>query len=232
MKFKEILLASAFLLSSSLAFPQKPLHFDVYSREEGFLNLLRSSSLRVSPKEIDFSFLFGIYSMKFKKMTDSTYQEIVDDNSLLDSKKEFFDYLFKDSCYTLKNYSARGGKPREEKELLEGKIFDKKYKTPPEVFDYFKRGKIKDSDSIHFVVCGLPYSVEIRIVEKKDSVTYSCSLENIIKREPGDNILFPYPIKAYTIKKNGELFPLGFSTEFLKVRSGKRIPIKGKLREK
>ncbi len=231
MKFKEILLAGAFFLSTSLAFSQKPVHFDVYSKGEGFFNpKLNTSSLKVSPEEIDFSFLFGIYSMKFKKINDSTYREIVKNNFLWKSKEEFFDYSFKDSCYTFNNYSARGEKPRLEKELLEGKTFDKKYKSPPELFGYLERGLIKDS--IHFIVCGLPYSVKIESIEKNDTITYSCSLEESIKKEPGDVILFPYPIEAITKKEDGKIIPLGFFTKFLNAKNGKNTHLEGVLREK
>ncbi|MEK6833681.1 MAG: hypothetical protein AABY32_06570 [Nanoarchaeota archaeon] len=226
MKLREIVLAGAIFLSGAV-FSQDKLHFDVYSREEGFLNLLKSSFLRVSSKEVDFSFLFGIYSMSFKKINDSIYQEVVKDNWAL--REEFFDYSLEDSCYTLIRYSAKRGKPRQEKKALEERIFDKKYRVLPELFSNFKNGLL--GDSLHFIVNGMPYSVKINSRENGESIIYSCNLGELIKREPGDNILFPYPIEVYAIKKNGELLPLGFSTEFLKVRSGKKVPIKGKLKE-
>jgi len=228
MKLKEITLASALFLSS-LAFSQDNLNFDVYSKERGLLKFLNSSSLKVSPKEIDFSFLFGIYSMKIKNLTDSTYQEIVKDNWEL--REEFFDYSFKDSCYTLLRYSVKKGKPREEKKALGERKFDEKYGGLPELFSAFEEGLLKDKDSLHFIVLGMPYSVKIESRENQDSIIYSCNLEEIIKREPGDNIIFPYPIEVYTIKREEGLSPVGFSTAFVRVRSGKKVPIKGKIRE-
>ena len=231
MRLRELAFTSAILLSGAV-FSQDNVKFDVYSKEEGFLNRLNSSSLRVSQKEIDFSFLFGIYSMEFKRINDSTYQEIADNNFLWESKKEFFNYSLEDSCYTLIKYFVEGGKPRKEKKALEGRRFDKKYRSLPELFNYFEKGLLKDKDSLHFIVNAMPYSVPVKSRENKDSIVYSCSLDDMIKREPGDNIIFPYPIEVYTIKREEGLSPVGFSTEFLRVKSGKRIPIKGKLREK
>ncbi len=231
MKLKEIVLAGSLLLLTSLAFSQDKLKFDVYSKGEGRFSLrLNNSTLKVDSNEIDFSFLLGFYSMKFKKLTDSTYQEIVKNNVPFQSKDEFFNYSFKDSCYTLLSYYAVGGKPRAEKKALVGRDFDDKYRSLPELVNYFEKGLIKDGDSIHFIINGEPYSVEIGRRENQDSVIYSCSLEEIIKREPGDVIIFPYPIEAYATKENGGLIPLRFSTAFLNVRNGKKTSIEGELR--
>ncbi len=230
MKLKEIVLAGALLLSSSAALSQNKLKFDVYSREEGLLKLLNSSSLRINSEQIDFSFLFDIYSMEFQKLTDSTYREIVRNNFLWQAKDEFFDYS-KDSCYTLLSYSAVRGKPREEKKALVERRFDKKYLSLPELFKDFEEGRLENGDSLHFIVNGMPYSVKIKRRENQDSIIYSSSLEDIIKREPGDIIICPYPIEVYAIEKDGKFVPIGFSTELLRVKNGKKIPINGKLRE-
>lgn len=230
MKLKEIVLAGAIFLQSAIAFSQEKLHFDVYSKGEGFLNpRLKNSSLKISPKEIDFSFLFGIYSMEFKKINDSTYQEIVKNNFLWKSKKEFFEYSFKDNCYTFNSYSIEGDKPRLEKKMLEGNSFDEKYKALPELFENFENGSLKDS--IHFIVLGLPYSAKIERIEKENNVTYYCNLGDLIKSEPGDIIIFPYPIEAYAAKGNGKLMPLGFSTKFLNVKAGRNVNIEGELKK-
>jgi len=231
MKLKQILLAGA-LLFSSVAFSQEQFKFNIYGKgEKSSGQGLKIGFLKVTPKKIDVSFWWRLYSLEFQKISDSTYREVVKDKiPFSDPKHEFFNYSFKDSCYTLENYFTEEGKPREEKEALEGRVFNKKYKSLPELFNNFENGLLKDS--IHFVVLGMPYSVKIETRENQDSVIYSCNLENIIKREPGDNIIFPYPIKAYTIKREGGLLPVGFSTEFLRVRSGKRTSIKGELRKR
>lgn len=227
MKFKEIVLGGTLLLSSSLALSQNELHFDIYSREDGILNFLRSSSLKASPNEVDFSFLFGIYSMKAINSTDSTYQEIVKNNIPWETKDEFFNYS-KDSCYVLNSYFTKNGKSREEKEALEGRIFDKKYKTLPELFNDFEKGLL--GDSLHFIVQGMPYSARIKKIDNSDRIIYSCTFD--VKRESGDMYICPYPIEVYTIKKDGKLTPTKFSTMLLNSKNGKKIPLQGKLREK
>lgn len=233
MNLKKIVLAGALLLSSSSAFSQQDkLHFDIYSRFEGFFNIkLNSSSLKANSKEINFSFLYGIYSAFFDKVNDSTYRETVQNNFLWISKEETFDYLLsKDSCYTFVKYSAKGEKPREEKKALEGKIFNKKYRSLPELFDNFEKGLLKDS--IHLIVNATPYSVKVESIEKGDSnIAYSCSLEGLVKREPGDIIIFPYPIELFAEKRTGKTVPLKFHTKFLNVRNGNKTFIEGELRK-
>jgi hypothetical protein len=227
MKLREILLAGAFLLSSA-AFSQNKLHFDIYSKKEGFFNPRLNSSLNMDSKEIDFSFLHGMYSMKFKRINDSTYREIVK-NNFFQSKEEVFDYSFRDSSCILDSYSAIGGKPREEKEVLEGTVFDKKYKSLPELFNDFEKGLLKDS--IYLIVLGMPYSIKIENTEVDEDIIYSCKLKKPIKKEPGDFILFPYPIEVYAKRKNEKVIPLGFYTKFLNVRSGRNTSIEGELRK-
>jgi len=125
MKLKEIVFAGALFLSSSVAFSQDNLNFDVYNDWLLGINL-NMSSLRITPKKIDFSFLKNLYSMEFNQLNDSTYQEIVRDNWA--RREEFFDYS-KDSCYTLINYSVVKGEAREEKVAVIGRVFDKNIKV-------------------------------------------------------------------------------------------------------
>lgn len=235
MNLKEIVLAGALLLYGSSAFSQQDkLYFDIYSRFEGFFNIkLNNSSLKADSKEINFSFLYGIYSTCFDKVNDSTYRETVKNNFLWISKEETFDYLRgKDSCYTFVKYSAKGEKPREEKKALEGRTFNKKYKPLPELFDDFEKGLLKDS--IHMIVNAVPYSIKVKsIEEEKNNIIYSCSLEGLVKREPGDIIIFPYPIELFAEKRaGGKIVPLRFCTKFLNVRSGNKTFIEGELRKK
>jgi hypothetical protein len=227
MKLKGILLTGMLFLSS-LGFSQKPLHFEIYSKGEGFFSpRLNNSSLEVSPKEVSFSFLFGIYSMDFQMINDSTYRETVKD--FWNSKEEVFDYSFKDSHYTLKNYSAVKGKIREEKEVLEGKVFDKKYKSLPESFDAFEKGLLKDS--AHFVILGMPYSFKIDKRKKGQDFVYSCNMEKNIKSEPGDVFIFPFPVEVLGKKEKGKFVPYYFSTNFLRSRNGNKIHLEGILTE-
>ena len=225
MKLREILLAGAFLLSSP-AFSQDKLHFDISSKGGRLFN--PGGSLKMDSNEIDISVLLGIYSVKFKRINDSTYQEIVKNNFLW-SKEEFFDYSFKNSSYTLDSYFAVGGKPREEKEALEGTVFDKKYKNLPELFKDFEKGLLKDS--IHCIVLGLPYSIKIENTEKDKDIIYSCNLLGCIKRDPGDFVLFPYPIEVHAKRKDEKIIPVGFYTKFANVRTGRNTSIEGRLRK-
>lgn len=231
MKLKEIVLAGAMLLSS-VAFAQSSdkLHFDVYSKRDGsFIPKLNTGSLRIASDEVDFSFLFGIYSMNFKKVNDSTYQEIVRDNLLWDLKEEFFYYSFKNSRYTLKDYFVVGGKPREEKEALKGKVFDKKYKMPLEILSNFEENIKKDS--LHFIAFGEPYSVGKKEVIEKGDTIYSYILGKPIKKELGDFIIFPYPTKIILKKKDGKFIPFEFYTKSLNLRNKNENSIEGKLKE-
>jgi hypothetical protein len=230
MKLKEMVLAGAILLSSSIPSEDK-LHFDIYSKGEGvFSPRLNTSSLKADSNELDFSFLFGIYSMEFKKINDSTYQEIAKTNFLWKSKEEIFDYSFKDSCYTLKKYSVTGNQSREEKKALEGLIFNKKYKSVPGLFNDFERGLLKDS--IHFIVFGEPYSIKIESTKKYEDIVYSCNPKEIVKEEPGDFILFPYPLEVRAKIKDEKITPFRFSTKFLNAKTGRNTSIEGELREK
>jgi hypothetical protein len=229
MKLKEILLAGSLLLSSQL-FSQEGLKFDISSDRRGISRLIaNNSSLSLDSNKIDFSFLYGLYSMEFEKINDSTYRETVKNNFLWKSNEEVFDYSLKDSCYILDNYSARGGKPREEKEILEGTSFDKKYKTFPELFDYFKEGLL--GDSLHCIVLGLPYSIKIEKNVDDEKIIYSCSLNGVIKEEAGDFIVFPYPVEIHAENKNEKLIPFAFFTKYLNVKNGKNTSLEGELRK-
>jgi len=229
MKLKDILLTSTLFLSS-LGFSQEPITLDIYSKGEGkFSPRLNNSSLKVNSNEVDFSFLFGLYLMKFQKLNDSTYREIVDNNFPFVSKEEIFDYSFKNGQYIFKNYYTDNDEPRLEKEVLEGNIFNKKYKTLPELFNDFEKGKIEDS--IHFIVLGLPYSVKVNKYQEGKKLVYSSNLKDFVKIEPGDDIIFPYPIKVFGIRENGKIKPLKFDTYFLRAKTGKKTHLEGILKE-
>jgi hypothetical protein len=230
MKIREIVLAGALFLSSA-AFSQDKLHFDIYSKGEGFFPRFNSGSVKANSGEIDCSFLFGIYSMNFKKVNDLTYQEIVKTSFLWISKEEFFNYSFKDSCYTLNSYSAVGEKPRLEKEVLEGTSFDKKYKTPPELLNDFEKGLLEEEDSIHFIIQGMPYSIKINNTKKGDEIIYS-STPPKIDEEPGDYFIFPYSAEVHAKEKNEKIIPIGFRTKLLNAKTKKSTTIEGELREK
>lgn len=230
MSLKKILLAGAFLLSTSLVLSQEKLQFDISSDRRGISRLIaNNSSLSLDSSKIDFSFLYGLYSMKFEKINDSTYRETVKNSFLWKSNNEVFNYSLKDSCYTLNNYSAEGGKPRKEKEMLEGITFDKKYKTFPELFNYFEKGLLKDS--LHCIVLGLPYSVKIEKSFEENKIVYSCSLNGVIKKEEGDFIVFPYPVEINAKKKGEKLVPFSFFTKYLNVKNGKQTSLEGELRK-
>ncbi len=228
MNLKEIVLTSALFLSS-IAFSQDKLHFDLYGQGEGFFNpKLKIGHIKKDSTEMRFS-LKKIYEMKFNRLNDSTYQETYNLRTPWNIKKEVFDYSFKDSCYVLDNYSAVKGKARAERDSLEGKIFDKKYKTLSDLFDDFENGVLQDS--IHFIVLGIPYSVKIEKTEEGNNVIYSCDPGEVIE-EPGDRFIFPYPIKIYAKKNGGGIRPYKFFTRFKKVRTGKIRSLEGNLREK
>lgn len=230
MKFKDIFLAGLLFLASSPSLSQEKHHFDVYSKGEGgFFNpRFNTSSLKVSPEEVDFSFLLGIYSIQFKKLNDSVYQEIVKSNFPLKSNKEVYSYLLRDSSYTFEDYSA-DNESREEKIVLQGNKFEKKYKVLPELFANFQNGTL--GDSLHCIILGVPYSVKIEKDEQGKELVYSCNLNGLIKAEEGDVFLFPYPVKAEAVKENGTIKPLRFSTYFLNAKSGKRTHLEGLLRK-
>jgi hypothetical protein len=183
---------------------------------------------------VDFSFFYGIYSMHLDNVDDSTYRETVNNNFLWISKEETFDYsLGRDSCYTFVKYFARGEKPREEKKAKEETKFNKKYRGLPELVGNLQKGLLNEEDSIHFIVNATSYSIKIESIESGDSsITYSCSLEGVVKREPGDIIIFPYPIELFAEKREGgKVIPVRFHTKFLNVRNGNRTSIEGELRE-
>jgi hypothetical protein len=229
MKLREIVLFGSMLISG-IAFSQEKMHFDIYNKGEGvFSPRLNMSSIKVDANEVDFSFLFGIYSMKLRKMNDSTYQEIVKDNLILGSKEELFTYSLKNSSYTLNDYFVVSGEPRKEKEALEGTTFGKKYKTLLEIFDDLQKGLLKDS--AHFFVFGMPYSVGIKKSEENGFTIYSCNLNGTIKEEPGDFIIFPYPAEIISKKKEGKIIPLKFFTKSLNVRNKRVNSIEGILQK-
>jgi hypothetical protein len=229
MKLREILLAGT-MLFSSMAFSQDKFKFDIYSKGEGFFNpRINSSSIELSSEEIYFSFLYGIYSMEFKRIDNNTYIESVKNNVPWELKEEIFCYSLKDSCYKLDNYFIIGDEPRKEKKSLEGNFFDKKHKSLPELFDDFEKGLLRDS--MHFFVMGIPYSLKIESKKEDGEIVYYCNPEELVKGEPGDFIIFPYPVKAYTKNKDGEIIPLRFATKFLNVRNGRDTNIEGELRE-
>lgn len=226
MKFKEIFLSGALLFSSVLpCFSQDKLNYEVRTKGGGFPST--TSFIDLSEKEVDFSFLLGIYSMKFNQINDSVYKETKN----FFFKKEFFDYV-SGSGYTLLNYYVDIGKPRKVKESLVDKSLDEKYKTFPEILKDFKKNGFQDKDSLHFFLMGLPYSLEIEKSERGDTVIYSSSLKGAIKFEPGDDFHFPYPIEMVALEKDGKRVILGFSTKFLNVKKGKEGTLEGRLKEK
>ena len=229
MKFKDIFLTGALLFSSiSPTFSQNKIEFEISSDRKGLSGFIaNNSSLCLNSEKINFSFLHGLYSMEFEKINDSTYKETVKNNFFLKPSNEVFYYSLKNSCYTLEEYFAERGKSREEKEILEGIMFDKKYKTFPELFGNFEKGLLEDS--LHCIVLGLPYSVKIEKSFENNKIIYSCSLNGIIKREEGDFILFPYPVEIQAEKKGEILTPINFSTRYLNVKNGKDTTIEGEL---
>jgi len=180
MNLKEIVLASAIFLSN-IVYSQDKLHFDFYSKGERFFSpKLKIGYFEKDSNGINISFLRKMYQMSSSKLNDSTYQEIISIKSLFNTRKEIFDYSFKDSCYVLDNYSAVKGEPRAERDSLEGNIFDKKYKTLLELFNDFEKGLLEDS--IHFIVLAVPYSIKIEKTEKGDSLIYSGDPENLLRK--------------------------------------------------
>lgn len=225
MKFKDIFLAGTLLFSSiSPAFSQDKLNYEIRTKGGGFPST--TSFINLSENEIDFSFLLGIYSMKFNQINDSTYNETK--NFIF--KKEFFDYS-KGSGYTLLDYYVDIGKLREVKEKLVNKKLDEKYKTFPEILRDFREGGFENKDSLHFFLMGLPYSLRIEKNKRGDTTFYSSSLKGAIKFEPGDDFHFPYPIEMTAIEKEGKMIITGFSTKFLNVKKGKEGSLEGKLKE-
>jgi len=227
MNLRKIVLISAMLLSSTAVSQSiDKLQFDVYSKTEGFFSPRINSSLKIDSDELDFAFSSLIYSIdfNFKKINDSTYQEFVKSCLLWKSKEELFEY-----SYNKKDYSVIGEKPRLEKEVLKGSVFNKKYTTPPEVFEKLKKDLLKDS--VHFIVFGEPYSIKIENVTKDGEKIYSCDPKDVIKQEPGDFFLFPYPLELHTKNKNGKIIPYLFFTKFLNAKNGKSTYIKGELRK-
>ncbi len=225
MKFKDIFLAGALLFSSvSPSFSQDKLNYEVRTKGGGFPSTM--SFINLGEKEIDFSFLLGIYSMKFDQVNDSIYNETK--NFIF--KKEFFDYS-KGSGYTLLDYYVDRGKLREAKEKLVNKRLDEKYKTFPEILRDFRETGFEDKDSLHFFLMGLPYSLEIEKEKRGDTAFYSSSLKGAIKFELGDDFHFPYPIEMTVIEKDSRFVILGFSTKFLNVKKGKEGSLEGRLKE-
>lgn len=224
MSLKKILLTGAFLLSTSLAFSQDKLHYEVHTKGGGLPSI--TSFIDLSEKEIDFSFLLGFYSMKFNQINDSIYKETKN----VVFKKEFFDYS-KGSGYTLLDYYVDIGRPREVKEILVDKTLDEKYQTFPEILSVFRSKGFEDKDSLHFFLMGLPYSLKVEKFERGDTIFYSSSLKGAIRFEPGDDFHFPYPIEITAIEKDGKMVILGFSTKFLNVKKEKEGILEGRLKE-
>jgi len=171
-----------------------------------------------------------MYQMSFSKLNDSTYQEIMNIKIPWNSRKEIFDYSFKDSCYILDDYSVVKGKARAERDSLEENIFDKKYKTLVDLFNDFENDLVEDS--IHFIALAVPYSIKVEKIKKENDLIYSSDPGEVIKEEPGDFIIFPYPIEAYARKNGKEIRPYKFSTRYKKVRTGRNSRLEGNLRER
>lgn len=228
MNIKEIVLAGAMLLSSAV-FSQSPdkLYFDVYTKWDG-LPKINSSSVNVIPGEIDCSFFFGLYSMKFKKVNDSTYHETVKTGIFWSSREELFEYSFKDSSYILEKYSAILGKSREEKSVLEETIYNKKYKDLLWLIDDFENGLF--GDSLHLIVQGIPYSVKIEKTQKGKDILYFSNPPEI-KDEPGDFMTFSFPFQLHAKEENEKIIPIEFHTKLLNVKSGKKTHLEGILNE-
>lgn len=224
MKFKEIFLAGALLFSSVLASSQNKLNYEVRTEGGGFPST--NSSINLNSKEINFSFLYGLYSMKFNQINDSTYRE----TKHFLFKKEFFDYS-KGSGYEFSNYSVERGKKREEKKALEKTIFNEKYMTFPELLDSFESRGFEGGDSLHFFLMGVPYSLKIERSEKGDSIIYSSTLKGAIKFESGDDFHFSYPIELVAKEEDSKEVILNFSTNFLNVKKGKKGSLEGKLKK-
>lgn len=225
MKFKDIFLAGALLFSSiAPTFSQDKLNYEIRTKGGGFP--ATTSFINLSENEIEFSFLLGVYSMKFNQINDSAYKE----TKHFLFKKEFFDYS-KGSGYILLDYFVDIGKPREVKESLINTQFDEKYQTFPEIFKEFKNKGFEDKDSLHFFLMGLPYSLKIEKKERGDTLIYSSSLKGAIKFEPGDDFHFPYSIEMIAKKKGDKMIILGFSTRFLNVKKEKEGSLEGRLKE-
>lgn len=229
MKFKEIAFASMLFLSST-AFSQNKLHFSLYGKGERFLSpKLKIGYLEKNSNKINFSFFMDIYEMNSVQLTDSTYQETFGIKIPWNTRKEVFSYSFKDSCYILDDYCAVKGEPRLERDSLEGKVFDKKYKTLSDVFQDFEKGLLQDS--VHFIVLGIPYSVKFNIIKQGNNLIYSCETKDIIKEDPEDFIIFPYPINVYARKHEGKIKPFKFSTRFKNILTGRNYNLEGHLEE-
>ncbi|MCK5624511.1 hypothetical protein KAI04_01590 [Candidatus Pacearchaeota archaeon] len=225
MKLKKILLSSLIFLSS-MAFSQEKVHFDFRMKGEGRFNP-KLGYFEKDSNEMSFS-IMKVYEMNFNKINDSTYQEIFN-RGIWNSRKEIFDYSFKDSCYVLDNYSSIRCKPRVERASLEGKIFDKKYKLLPEAFDDFENNLLKDS--IHLVILGVPYSVKLERMEKGNNVRYFCNPGEVVEEEPGDIFVFSFPVTASATKDGKKIKPYKFFTRFKLVQNGKIRGLEGNLRE-
>jgi len=175
--------------------------------------------LDASPNEISFTFFDN--SMKFQKLNDSTYREIV-------NEMEFYEYSMKDSCYTLKSYYSTG-KSRAEKEILEKRVFDRKYQSFPDLLEDFINKKT--GDTLNFIALGNPYSASVKTVKKGKHTTYIGNPVDFIKKEEGDKFHFKFPIRVESEEINGQDIPYEFSTECLYIPIGLRISIKGKLKK-
>lgn len=219
MNLKKIVLLGT-LFFSTLAFSQNKTSFDVY-KTGGLFGDVNIGSLEKNCNNANFSFLKGRYKMSFNKETDSTYQEIVRIHTAFYKRTEIFDYLFKDSCYVLKDYSA--DKPRKVKEALKKRVFNKKYGSLLDLFNDFEKGNLKDS--IHFFVLGDTYSIKINMTKKGKNLVFDCNLEKHVKEEPGDDVLFDGKVEVYAKELNGGVFPFFFSTEYKPAFFGFRIPI-------
>ncbi len=223
MKFKEIFLASALFFSSVLAFPQDKLSYGIKTEGGGFPST--NSSLNLSKKEIDFSFLLGLYSMNFNQVDDTTYNE----TKHFLFKNESFNYS-KGSGYIFSDYSACRGKPREIKKSLENTHFNEKYKTLPELFGKFENGEFKDGDSLHFFLMGVSYSLRVKRRDEEDRTIYSANLSEAVKFEPGDDFHFSYPIEIVAREIEGKQVLSEFSTKFLNVKKSKEGSLEGRLK--
>jgi hypothetical protein len=217
MKLKEILLASALFLSGAVV--AQDLNYNVAGRLEiPFIKRLKvAADLDASPNEISFTFFDN--SMKFQKLNDSTYREIVND-------EEFYEYSKKDSCYIFKSYHSIA-KPRAEKELLEGRVFNKKYESLPDLFEDLINKKTKDT--LNFILLGNPYSASLKTTKKGKRTYYTGNPADFIKREEGDKFHFKFPIKFEAEEINGQNIPSVFSTKCLYIPLGLIISIEGRL---
>lgn len=216
-------LLSAMLFCSLNLFSQEKLN--VYTDAVSFFGVRPSiGSVEIGSKYIDASFLFGSYNVRAENLNDSIYREIVTCKFPLKRLQEVFLYEKKDSGYNFVSYDAVYGNRRESKDSLffSGVNFSNKMLNPVDFVKALKKESLEGK--VDFFLLGNSFSVDLKKRVKGEEVFYSANLEDVVRREDEDAILFDSDVRVSVASKKID----GFVTSFSKGEDSKRHFIEGK----